>query len=214
MARRLFLVLLAPALSACYTVASLETAVPAGSEVFEPRLVGTWELREDTSSGGRLVITREGDAQYLVRDYGGDGSSTVLAGRLGPLGAHRWLFELSPVGDTTKYTHSLGSKDSTRLGPPEDMLLLPIRLPLVIERPDSGLVFAILKGDSLLKALQSGAVRTPFTLVARGDIATTVLLTEQDAEALNRALQAFVDRPGVLMPLPRVGRRITVPSLH
>jgi hypothetical protein len=213
MARRLFLVLLAPALSACYTVASLETAVPPGQEVFEPRLVGTWELRSDTSVSSRMVITRESATQYLIRDQEAQGPSGVYMGRLGPLGPRRWILELSPVGDTSRYVHPMSSKDSTRLNPPDLPLMLPVHMPLVIERADSGLVFAVIRGDSLGAALRSGRLRTPFAILRSGDISATVVLTEEDPQRLNAALQQFVQQPGVLQPLPRVGQRLSLPSM-
>lgn len=206
-------VLLAPMLSACVSVATIETAVPPGSEVMEPRLVGTWEVRLDTSLAGRMVITHETATQYLVRGYEVEGTSSVFMGRLGPLGTHRFIFELSPVADTTKMFHSL-SGDSTRLNPPSYPLMLPIHMPLVIERADSGLTFAAFNGDTLLAALTSGRLRTPFATVKQGDIAATVLLTERDPQSLNAALRQFADRPGALIWLRRVGRSISLPALH
>ena len=134
-------------------------------------------------------------------------------GRLGPLGAHRLILELSPVADTTKMFHSL-SGDSTRLNPPSYPLMLPIHMPLVIERADSGLVFAAFNGDTLLADLTSGRLHTAFATVKQGDIAATVLLTEQDPKSLNAALQHFADRPGALLVLARVGRRIAFPVKH
>jgi hypothetical protein len=207
------LVLLAPMLSACANVATIETAVPPGSEVMEPRLVGTWEVRLDTSLAGRMVITHETATQYLVRDFEVEGTSSVFMGRLGPLGAHRFLFELSPVADTTKMFHSL-SGDSTRLNPPSYPLMLPIHMPLVIERADSGLIFAAFNGDTLVADLTSGRLRTPFATVKQGDLAVTVLLTERDPQSLNAALRQFADRPGALIWLRRVGRSISLPALH
>jgi hypothetical protein len=214
MVRRLLLLLLAPALSACYTVASVETAVPAGQEVFEPRLVGTWELKSDSSVSGRMVITRETANEYLIRDLEVQGPSAAYKGRLGPLGPGRWILELSPVGDTSKYVHPLSRKDSTRLAAPDLPLMLPLHMPLVIERADSGLTFAALRGDSLRAALQSGRVRTPFAIVQSGDISATVLLTEDDPQKLNVALRGFAALPGVLLPLPKVGRSLSLPSTH
>ena len=214
MTRLLYLVLLAPVLSACYTVASLQTAIQPGAEVFDPRLVGTWEMSTDTSVTGRMVITREGAAQYLIRDLEVQGPSSVLMGRLGPLGPRRWILELSPVGDTSKYTHPLASKDSTRLSPPSVPLMLPIIMPLVVDRADTGLVFSAFRGDSLSAELTSGALRTPFTVVKQGDISVTVLLTAQDPGSVNVALATFAGRPGALIPLPRVGHRISMPGMH
>ncbi len=214
MARSWSLVLLAPALSACYSVVTVQSAVPDGKEVFEPRLVGSWELRSDTSLSSRLVITREGAAEYLVRDLSLQGPSAAFKGRLGPLGPGRWLFELSPVGDTSSYVHPLSGRDSTRLLAPELPLLIPVRMPLVLERPDSGLVMWALNGDSLNAALKAGRLQTPFTLVSTGDISATILLTEQDPQRLNAALQAFVTRQGALIPLSRVGWRVALPSMR
>ncbi len=214
MTRPWFLILLAPMLGACVSVASVGTAVTAGDEVFEPRLVGTWELSEDTSVSSRFVITQEGAAQYLVRDYEVQGSTTVLAGRLGPLGSRRWIFELSPVGDTSKYFHPLSGSDSTRLNPPSYPLMLPIHMPLVIERADSGWVFSAFNGDSLLADLKSGRLRTPYSVVKQGDLNSTVLLTEQEPRNLNAALQTFADGPGRLIRLARVGQRLTLRIMH
>lgn len=213
MPRRTVLVLLAPLLGACANMATIETAVPPGSEVMEPRLVGTWEVRLDTSLAGRMVITQETATQYLVRDYEADGPSSVFMGRLGPLGGHRFIFELSPVADTTKMFHSL-SGDSTRLNPPSYPLMVPIRMPLVIERADSGLSFAAFNGDTLVADLASGRLRTPFVTVKQGDLAATVLLTDHDPQSLNAALQRFADRPGALIWLRRVGHRISLPAPH
>jgi len=207
------LVLLAPLLGACANMATIETAVPPGSEVMEPRLVGTWEVRLDTSLAGRMVITPETATQYLVRDYDVEGTSAVFVGRLGPLGVHRFIFELSPVADTTKMFHSL-SGDSTRLNPPSYPLMLPIHMALVIERADSGLTFAAFNGDTLLADLTSGRLRTPFATVKQGDISATVLLTERDPQSLNAALRQFADRPGALIWLRRVGRSISLPTPH
>ena len=207
------LVLLAPMLSACANVATIETAVPPGSEVMEPKLVGTWEVRLDTSLAGRMVITHETATQYLVRDFEVEGTSSVFMGRLGPLGAHRFIFELSPVADTTKMFHSL-SGDSTRLNPPSYPLMLPIQMPLVIEWADSGLIFAAFNGDTLVADLTAGRLRTPFATVKQGDLAVTVLLTERDPQSLNAALRQFADRPGALIWLRRVGRSISLPALH
>jgi len=213
MTRPLLLILLAPLLSACVSVATIGTAVPSGAEVFEPQLVGTWELGVDTSLSSRLVITKEGAALYLIRDLEVSGTSSVLMGRLGPLGTHRWILELSPVGDTSKYTHPL-SGDSTRLTPPSYPLMQPVIMPLVIERADSGLVFAAFNGDSLRTFLTSGRLRTPFAVVKQGDLNATVLLTEQEPSSLNAALQTFADRPGALIPLARVGHRLTLRMMH
>ena len=200
-------------LSACASVATIETAVPPGSEVMEPRLVGTWEVRLDTSLAGRMVITRETATQYLIRDFEVDGPSAVFMGRLGPLGTHRFILELSPVKDTTKMFHSL-SGDSTRLNPPTYPLMLPVHMPLVIERADSGLTFAAFNGDTLLAALTSGRLRTPFATVKQGDISATVLLTERDPQSLNTFLRQFADRPGALVWLRRVGHSISLPAPH
>jgi hypothetical protein len=213
MPRFALLVLLAPMLGACANMVTIETAVPPGSEVMEPRLVGTWEVRLDTSLAGRMVITRETATQYLVRDFEAGGTSAVFMGRLGPLGAHRFIFELSPVADTTKMFHSL-SGDSTRLNPPSYPLMLPIHMPLVIEPADSGLTFAAFNGDTLLAALTSGRLRTPFATVKQGDISVTVLLTERDPQSLNAALRQFADRPGALILLRRVGHSISLPAPH
>jgi hypothetical protein len=213
MSRFSALVLLSPLLSACTSVATVATAVPPGTEVMEPRLVGTWELRLDTALAGRMVITRETATQYLVRDYETDGPPAVFMGRLGPLGGHRFIFELSPVGDTTKMFHSLGG-DSTRLNPPSYPLMLPVHMPLVIERADSGLIFGAFNGDTLGADVTSGRLRTPYVVVKQGDLSATLLLTERDPPSLNAALRQFADRPNALISLRRVGRRISLPVPH
>lgn len=210
MRRFALLVLLTPLLGACVNVASVETAIPPGSEVVEPRLLGTWEVRMDTALGSRIIITQESATQYMIRDLEVDGSPSVFMGRLGPLGAHRLILELSPVADTTKMFHSM-SGDSTRLNPPSYPLMLAIHMSFVIERADSGLVFEAFNGDTLLADLTAGHLRTPFVTAKQGDIAATVLLTEQDPQKLNAALQSFADRPGALLVLARVGRRIAFP---
>jgi hypothetical protein len=214
MARRLLLLVLAPLLGACVNVATVETAVPSGAELFEPRLVGTWELRSDTSLTSRFVITGETGSQYLVRDLETEGPSNAFKGRLGVLGPHRWIFELSPVGDTSRYRHPLSSKDSTRLLPPEEPLMLPLHMPLVIEHADSGLVFEAFRGDSVAAALKAGRVHTPYSQVQVGDLAVTLLLTEDDPARLNTALRSLASLPGVLIALPRVGHRVTLPAMH
>jgi len=61
--------------------------VPQGTEVFEPRLLGNWEAREDSAITGRFVVTQEGAALYLIRQMDVHLDYAVYAGRLGPLGS-------------------------------------------------------------------------------------------------------------------------------
>jgi hypothetical protein len=200
-------------LGACVGVASLETAVPPRTEVFEPRLLGNWEIREDSFLTSRVVVTQEAAALYLVRYVQVHGDSAVLMGRLGPLGTRRWILELSPVGDTLQYVRSPGSRDSSRLAPPSHLLMMPVHMPLVIERADSGLRFAAFNGDSLQAYLTSRRLRTPFAVKDEGFV-STVLLTEREPRSLNSSLQEFAERPGALVPLPRIGHRISAPAWH
>jgi hypothetical protein len=214
MTRPPLLLLLAPLLGACVNVASVATAVPPGAATFDSGLVGTWELMTDTSVSSRLVVTRETATEYMVRDLETDPPSTVFMGRLAPLGPSRWVFELTPVGDTTHFRHTLSSKDSTRLLPPDEPLMLPLHMPLVIARADTGLVVAVFNGDSVAAAVKAGRVKTPYTAAQQGDISVTVLLTEEDPQLLNTALERLADLPGVLITLRRVGRRLWMPAMH
>ncbi len=212
MTRPLMLLLVAPLLGACTGVATLETAVPDGAEVFEPRLVGTWEIREDSSLESRIVITREGAARYLVRWMQVHGDSTVLLGRLGPLGSRRWVLELSAIADTTTWVKRKDTGDSTRqLQAPSPALMIPVYMHVVIDRADSGLAFAMFNGDSVRAQLRAGRVRSGYAEAGR-EFSTTLLLTERETRRLNAALRDLADRPGVLIPLPRVGYRVASPS--
>ena len=212
MMRPLMLLLVAPLLGACTGVATLEKAVPGDAEVFEPRLVGTWEVREDTSLESRVVVTREGVARYLVRWMQVHGDSAVLLGRLGPLGSRRWILELSPVADTTTWVKRKDAGDSTRqLEAPSAALMIPVYMHVVIERADSGLVLAVFSGDSVRAQLEAGRVRSPFAEFGH-DFSTTLLLTERETKRLNAVLRELADRPGVLIPLPRRGYVVASPS--
>jgi hypothetical protein len=195
----------APALAACTTVTTLGTAVPKNAAVFEARLLGTWRMVQGHDTN-EVVITREGAAQYMIRPVAPDPSrAPVYAGRLGPLGAGRWMLELSPVGDTTKYTHEMMGRDSTRLGPPQDLLLLPLHLQLIVGRADSGLTFAVFNTDSVAAALKDGRLHAEYTAASQGMFMATLLLTESETKPLDAVLGSTADLPGALIALPRVG---------
>jgi hypothetical protein len=205
--RRLPLLLaMAPALAACTTVTTLGTAVPKASAVFEPRLLGEWRMVQSNDTND-VVITREGAAEYMIRPVKpGPDAPPVYAGRLGPLGSGRWMLELSPVADTMKYTHAPMGQDSTRLGPPEDFLLLPLHMQLIVGRADSGLSFAVFNTDSVAAALKDGRLHTEYTAASQGMFVATLLLTESETKPLDEVLASIAAMPGALITLPRVGR--------
>jgi hypothetical protein len=208
MAHPLFLALALPLLGACTAAVTLETAIPPGREVMEPALLGTWEIMDGPEVGSRAVVTPEGAGRYMLRVTGDSPTdSAVLMGRLGALGTRRWILELSPVGDTSRYT-KLPGRDSTRLSPPNRLLLVPVHMQLVVERADSGLRFAALNADSLLAQLRSGRLEASYA-----EWNGLVFLTGTDPARLNAAIREFADKPGALIPIPRVGRRITPPSI-
>ena len=94
------------------------------------------------------------------------------------------------------------------MSPPECGLLIPIHMDLVIERADSGLVFAAFNGDSLREQLRSGTLAAPYV-----DWNGLLPLTATAPESLNATLRDFAARPGALSLWRRVVHRITRPSL-
>ena len=67
---------------------------------------------------------------------------------------------------------------------------------LVIERADSGLVFAAFNGDSLREQLRSGTLAAPYV-----DWNGLLPLTATAPESLNATLRDFAARPGAREPL-------------
>ncbi len=211
MRRCLLPLLCASLLGACTTLASLVTAVPPGLAVSEPRLMGTWEFMTDTTVEGRAIIREEGPGTYLIRWLPAHDDSMALVGRVGSLGPRRRVLEISAVADTTRYTHSFTSRDSTRLGPPSHPFEIPVHMLLVLELTDTGLVIAVPSTDSLQASTRSGHLKTQAVELTE-ELGSTVLMTEPDPSRLNAALRRFAERPGALEYLPRIGHRIIIPS--
>ncbi len=214
MTRRLLPLFLAPLAGACTTVASLQTAVPPGQAVSEPRLLGTWAFTTDTTLEARAIITEESAGTYLIRWLPTHHDSIALVGRVGMLGPRRRVLEVSAVDDTTKYAHAFAGRDSTRLGPPSHPFEIPVQMLLVLDLADTGLVIGVPNSDSLRVQGRSGRLKTSVVELQAAGFGSTVLMTEVDPAALNAALRQFADRPGTIDTLPRVGHRIILPSFR
>ena len=211
MRRCLLPLLLAPLLGACTTVVSLVTAVPPGLAVSEPRLVGTWEFVTDNTVEWRAIVREEGAGTYLIRWLPAHDDSMVFVGRVGSLGPRRRVLEISAVADTTRYTRRVGSRDSTRLGPPSHPFEIPVRMLLVLELADTGLVIGVPNADSLREWSRSGHLKSPVVDLEQ-EMASLLLMTEPEPSALNADLRELAERPGTVDYLPRIGHRIILPS--
>lgn len=209
------LLLLAALASACGSVASIESAIALSrrdSTPFEPRLLGTWEYGDGARVDGRLIVTRSGTTGYVFELTVLDSDSTFFFDAItGTLGPDRLLLELSPIRGRLPRDGSRPIRDSIDHRPPDAVMLLPIKMQFVIETADSGLRFFVFDTDSLLEALTSGRITTPY-LVHNEWLSTTLLLTSPESDSIHAALQQFAGRPGALTPWPRTGHFVELPD--
>ena len=64
---------------------ALDAIVPETEAIFDPRLVGTWEL---VSSSDRAVISRASDHTYAI-EFTSEGKVSRFQARLGSLGEYK-----------------------------------------------------------------------------------------------------------------------------
>ena len=219
MARLTGLCLLAVLTSSCGWVASLETAVSfsgqarVDSTVFEPRLLGTWEHREDGTLLGRIVVTRTGPVDYRIHVTDVESDSTVdYAGIVAAFGTKRLLLELSTIDAAPRSPDSGRTREPVDFENPLLFMAVPIRMHIVVEQSDTGLRFFTFDADSLYEALVSGQLESPYWLGGGSTYTHDVLLTEREPDSVMSVLQRFAARPGALIPFPRIGHVVEFPS--
>ena len=88
-------------------------------------------------------------------------------------------------------------------------LLVPTYIQVVVERSASGLEFGFFNTDSLMVALDSQRLRTPYFHF--GGVPGDYMFTGEPA-ALRAALSTFAMQPGALVHLSREGHRLTIPK--
>lgn len=174
MARMAFLALTVM-LVACSSVSSVDTAIPRGAAVEDPRLAGTWAGLDGDGDSMHLVVRRVEPNRYEMVNVLDQPSDTVSV-RFARLGEQLLMEASAPPARITTY----------------DGWALPLYFQAVIELEDSAIRLAWFDPDSLGAALRKSDPQLEF-IDRDGDL----LLTSK-TDRLARGLAAYARQPGIL----------------
>jgi hypothetical protein len=164
-------------------VLSTDAMVAEPDAIFEPALLGSWQLLDDSE---HARISRRGEREYAI-EYSDREDTVRLAGRLGRLEG-RLVLDVWPTP---------AASDPSG---PYDALMIPGHMLLVLDLGKDEIRMTALRSDSLLAALEAGKVTLPYTPEEHR------VIVSAPADRLRAVLGAWMGRPEALIE-PEVWRR-------
>ena len=154
---------------------SITPIIPYSEHVYEPRLVGSWELDDGTS---RAVITKVTEDAYSI-EYVDEGGVSHLGGRLGMLNG-RLILDVWPTPGEEEVPQTYAE------------LMVQGHFPLIIELEDNQIRVSTFEPDALTDAIESGRISIPHE--ASGER----LLLRGNSNEVRAALSSYLNMQGLL----------------